>query len=351
MKTKIPIFWPVQIIGWLMYYVIISFLYLTIAPRVLNNFLLVGGLEVISVILLTSLLRFVIIRMGVLQKRLSKQILFLVLSAIILSLIMSICNQAIEVLLKIPTNTAHNKEPLLFISWVGNFAIILIWNLIYFAYHYVVKSNKELLDKARLESVVKELELKTIKAHINPHFIFNALNSIRYLVDENPSQARFAITELSKLLRSSMHAENISTTRLDTEIEIVKSYLELEKIRFEERLDVEWHIAPASYEVQVPPMMLQTMVENGIKHGISHQMEGGVIIISATLAQGFLYLSIENTGHYIANHQNESFGIKSTRNRLMLLYGEQASFTIGQTDKDTVLVEIRLPAIQARAAK
>ena len=145
MKRKIPIFWPVQIIGWLLYYTIISFLYLTIAPRVLQNFLLVGGLEVICVIILTSILRFAIIRMGILQKRLSRQILFLVISAIIVSLIMSICNQALEVLLKIPTNNAHNKEPLLFISWVGNFAIILIWNLIYFAYHYVVKSNKEIL--------------------------------------------------------------------------------------------------------------------------------------------------------------------------------------------------------------
>ena len=260
---------------------------------------------------------------------------------------MSICNQALELMLKIPPSAAHNREPLLFISWVGNFAIILIWNLIYFAYHYVVKSNKEILDKARLESVVKELELKTIKAHINPHFIFNALNSIRYLVDENPSQARYAITELSKLLRSSMHAENISTTRLETEIDIVKSYLELEKIRFEERLEVAWEIPQATYDFQVPPMMLQTLVENAIKHGISHQMEGGIIQIKAVVENHYLHIYIENTGRLITNNKNESFGIKSTKNRLMLLFGEQASFTIAQTDHGTVLVNIKLPAIKA----
>ena len=342
---KIPIFWPVQILGWLCYYVIVSFLYLSIAPRILPNFLLVGGMEVICLILITSILRFIIIRLGILQKRLSGQIIFLFVSAIIVSLVNTICSQAIDVFFKVPARSAH-KESLLFLVWVGNFAIILIWNLLYFAYHYVVKSNKEILDKARLESVVKELQLKTIKAHINPHFIFNALNSIRYLVDENPDQARYAITELSKLLRSSMHAENISTTRLSSEIEIVQSYLELEKIRFEERLEVKWSLAPAVYDFQVPPMMLQTLVENSIKHGISHQIEGGVIEVSATAQNNILHLRIENTGKLLQQEKSDSFGIKSTRNRLQLLFGDQASFSIHQSDHNTVVVDITIPATE-----
>jgi len=342
---KVPIFWPVQILGWLCYYIIISFIYLTISPKVIPNFLLVGGLEVVCVIIITSALRYGIIKMGVLQKKLTGQILFIFLSAIVVSLVVSICNQSLEVMLKSPTKNVH-KEALLFIAWVGNFAIIFIWNLLYFAYHYVVKSNKEILDKARLESVVKELELKTIKAHINPHFIFNALNSIRYLVDENPRQARYAITELSKLLRSSMHAENISTTRLDSEIEIVQSYLELEKIRFEERLEVKWTVSPQAYGFQVPPMMLQTLVENSIKHGISHQIEGGLIQITAFLEDHMLHLRIENTGHLLKQAKKDSFGIKSTRNRLQLLFGEQASFSIKESGHDSVIVDIKIPAIE-----
>jgi len=340
---KIPTFWPVQIVGWLCYYVIVSFLYLTVAPRILPNFLLVGGVEIVCVILITSILRFIIIRLGILQKRLPGQIVFLFISAILVSLLITLCSQAIEVWLHVPSRTNH-KESVLFLVWVGNFAIILIWNLLYFAYHYVVKSNKEILDKARLESVVKELELKTIKAHINPHFIFNALNSIRYLVDENPGQARYAITELSKLLRSSMHAENISTTRLSSEIEIVQSYLELEKIRFEERLEVRWSLQPVAYDFQVPPMMLQTLVENSIKHGISHQIEGGIIEITATVQDHFLHLRIENTGRLLSQDKNDSFGIKSTRNRLQLLFGDQASFSIKQSDHNTVVVDIKIPA-------
>jgi LytS/YehU family sensor histidine kinase len=283
--------------------------------------------------------------MGVLQKKLTGQILFIFLSAIVVSLVVNICNQALEVLLK-PRSKETHKEALFFLAWVGNFAIIFIWNLLYFAYHYVVKSNKEILDKARLESVVKELELKTIKAHINPHFIFNALNSIRYLVDENPRQARYAITELSKLLRSSMHAENISTTRLDSEIEIVQSYLELEKIRFEERLEVQWTVSPEVYALQVPPMMLQTLVENSIKHGISHQIEGGLIQITAFLEDHMLHLRIENTGHLFKQVKQDSFGLKSTRNRLQLLFGEQASFFIKESGRGTVIVDIKIPALE-----
>lgn len=344
MKRKFSIFWLIQFGGWLCYYIIVCFIYMTLAPHV-PKFFLVGAIEVAFVILITSILRLIIIRFGILQKRLSGQIIFLFISAIIVSLLVTLTNQVIENVVKIPTKTQH-KEPLLFLAWVGNFTIILIWNLLYFAYHYVAKSNKEILDKARLESVVKELELKTIKAHINPHFIFNALNSIRYLVDENPMQARYAITELSKLLRSSMHAENISTTKLEAEIEIVQSYLELEKIRFEERLMVRWSIAPAANDFQVPPMMLQTLVENCIKHGISHQIEGGVIDISASISERYLHITIENTGRLQVPFKKDNFGISSTRNRLHLLYGSEAAFSIEQSDHQTVIVELKLPKLE-----
>ena len=136
------------------------------------------------------------------------------------------------------------------------------------------KNQEGKLDKIRLESLVKELELKTIKSHINPHFIFNALNSIRALVDENPERARTAITELSNILRSSMQAEKIEMAPLERELNIVKDYLELEHIRFEDRLMVEYDIDEDTLDQEIPPMMLQTLVENAIKHGISKQISG-----------------------------------------------------------------------------
>ncbi|RYD92676.1 MAG: sensor histidine kinase, partial [Sphingobacteriales bacterium] len=124
----------------------------------------------------------------------------------------------------------------------GYFWLFFIWNLIYFMFHYVTKSRKQQMETLQLETLVKELELKTIKAHINPHFIFNALNSIRALIDENPARARTAVTELSNILRSSLKAEKGETVPLNDELQIVKDYLALEHIRFEDRLQVEYSV-------------------------------------------------------------------------------------------------------------
>src|SRR5690606_27740243 len=129
----------------------------------------------------------------------------------------------------------HNGFFLVVLSNAFNiFIFYFIWNLIYFMYHYIAKSQKQQLETLQLESMVKELELKTIKAHINPHFIFNSLNSIRALVDENPERARTAITELSSILRSSMKADKSESVPLDKELSIIKDYLALENMRFED---------------------------------------------------------------------------------------------------------------------
>ena len=114
-----------------------------------------------------------------------------------------------ELLARTGVHYWFSKLLLILSSAFSYFLLFFIWNLIYFVYHYVGKSRKQQLDTLKLESMVKELELQTIKAHINPHFIFNSLNSIRALVDENPERARRAITELSNILRSSMQAEKV----------------------------------------------------------------------------------------------------------------------------------------------
>ena len=142
---------------------------------------------------------------------------------------------------------------------VENGLYIIPWTLIYYFFHYIEKSRKQQLDTLKLEALVKELELKTIKSHINPHFIFNALNSIRALIDENPLRARTAITELSNILRSSMQTEKQETVFFEKELNIVKDYLALEHIRFEDRLQVQYEIAENTLMQPIPPMMLQTL--------------------------------------------------------------------------------------------
>ncbi len=229
------------------------------------------------------------------------------------------------------------------VSIYYNLLLIAIWMLIYIVYHYVEKNRNDQFDRLKLETTVKELELKTIKSHINPHFIFNSLNSIRALVDENPTRARRAITELSNILRSSMQAEKAETVTLERELDIVKDYLALEQMRFEERLKIELDIDEDTLQQPVPPMMLQTLVENAIKHGISRQIKGGVVRIVASFKGNDMELLVQNTGQLSAIVSSEGFGIKSTQDRLNLMYQGKAVFDIRNLGTAMVESKVSIP--------
>ena len=237
----------------------------------------------------------------------------------------------------------ENKSDLVGIYY--NLMLIAIWMLIYIVYHYVEKNRNDQLDRLRLENTVKELELKTIKSHINPHFIFNSLNSIRALVDENPNRARRAITELSNILRSSMQAEKSETVTLERELDIVKDYLALEQMRFEERLKIEFEIDEDTLQQPVPPMMLQTLVENAIKHGISRQVKGGVVRVVACYNNNHMELLVQNTGQLSTPINGDGFGIKSTQDRLNLMYQGKAVFDIRNMGTAMVESKVSLPVI------
>ena len=221
--------------------------------------------------------------------------------------------------------------------------MIIPWVLVYYFYHYIENSRKQQLDTLKLEALVKELELKTIKAHINPHFIFNALNSIRALIDENPTRARKAITELSNILRSSMQAEKLETVTFEKELNIVRDYLALEHIRFEDRLQVEYDIDEDTLDQPIPPMMLQTLVENAIKHGISRQVNGGMVKIVSDFKDGYHELVIRNTGYLNGTFNADGFGLASTKNRLQILFGQRANFDIREIERNVVQATVLIP--------
>ncbi|MFT3903545.1 MAG: histidine kinase [Niabella sp.] len=227
-------------------------------------------------------------------------------------------------------------------SWVLYFAI---WNLIYLIYHYLTDYQNQQIQTLQLKSLVKELELKTIKSHINPHFIFNSLNSIRAMVDENPERAREAITELSHILRSSINLDKNESIALKDELALVKDYLALEQMRFEDRLSVKYDIAPATLEKNVPPMMLQTLVENAIKHGIGQQVQGGNVSVSASIADDMLELCVENTGILDTVKEVQGFGIRSIKERLRLLYGVRCHFEIRQAETGLVQATLHIPVL------
>lgn len=346
MNKTISKYWLCQIGGWSTYIIVYTFFYFTLRTKEQPHFFKVLFLDAIIGLIITHLMRAFIQSSGILKKRLDTQITSMFLTTVGASFLFAFASIYLEDVLNFTSN-AFRRYSLInktLRASFGSFLFLIIWNLIYFTYHYILKSQQEQLDKVKLQSLVKELELKTIKAHINPHFIFNALNSIRALVDENPQRARKAITELSNLLRSSMQAEKVETTPLSKELNIVRDYLALEHIRFEDRLNIEYSIDEDTLNQPVPPMMLQTLVENAIKHGISKKMEGGVIKIISDFKDNHHELIVKNTGHINGDFNPEGFGLYSTQSRLMLLYGEKAHFEIKNNSENMVEATITMPA-------
>ncbi len=220
--------------------------------------------------------------------------------------------------------------------------IFFLWTVFYFIYNYFERYNTSL----KLEASVKEIELNNLKSQLNPHFIFNALNSIRALVDENPLKSKEAINQLSNILRNSLVTEKRGLTSFDEELKIVKDYLGLESIRFEERLKTEFDIDRESNQFLVPPLMIQTLVENGIKHGISKLTEGGIIQLKTRVDNDYLKIYIRNSGKFNLNgsaQNSNGLGLENTRQRLKLIYGDEASFRILTENDNFVLTEIIIP--------
>lgn len=345
MKNRVTAYWWCQVAGWSAYVLVYIFFYMTISSRRFDFFYNVLLLDAVLGFAVTHLMRYLYKQTRLLTLQIVFQILFVVAATMFFAFAWAFLTMWLENSLgweleQMSQLSLLNKT---IRTSLGFFLILAIWNLIYFAYHFVLKSRQEQLDRMRLQGMVKELELKTIKAHINPHFIFNALNSIRALVDENPERARTAITELSNILRSSMQAEKAETTPLEKELNIVKDYLALEHIRFEDRLQVEYDIDEDTLDQPVPPMMLQTLVENAIKHGISKQKDGGRIKIISDFKNDKHQLIIQNTGKLNGSSNPDGFGLASTRNRLKLLYGSKASFQIYDKNGNIVEVKVQMP--------
>lgn len=348
MLKNISNYWWCQIIGWSVNIGISIFFVNTFGKATAAYYESLIATCLFGV-LCTHLMRMNIHRLKVLEKPFKFQIFYLLILTIVYSILFGTISETFDFLI------GYNPERLekfsrserIFLGSFNAMWLILVWNMIYYIYHYVESNRRQQLDTFRLESMVKSLELQTIKSHINPHFIFNALNSIRALVDENPERARTAITELSNILRSSMQTEKLETVPLARELDIVKDYLALEHMRFEERLNIKLDVDERTLHYPVPPMMLQTLVENAIKHGISKQISGGEIEISSKLIDREHQLIVRNSGKLNGYDPatEQGFGIRSTHDRLALLYQGKARFDIKEIESGVVESKISMPLL------
>ncbi|HTS45827.1 MAG TPA: histidine kinase [Puia sp.] len=343
-KNTARYYWWCQIGGWTLMALIIILFENLMDEKVTSKSIEQIVVMFFSGMLATHLFREFIRRSNWLMLPVERAFPKFILGVIVVSVIASLIRIGIVDVFNLTTvKRKFDLSTRIFLSSLQNGFLIIPWTLIYYVYHYIEKSRKQQLDTLKLEALVKELELKTIKSHINPHFIFNSLNSIRALIDENPTRARTAITELSNILRSSMQTEKQETVSFEKELDIVKDYLALEHIRFEDRLQVEYFIDENTLSQPIPPMMLQTLVENAIKHGISKQLNGGVVRIVSDFKDNYHELVIRNTGRLNGTLNGDGFGLISTRNRLQLLFGQKANFDIRELKGNMVEATVLIP--------
>ena len=237
-----------------------------------------------------------------------------------------------------------------------NIAILLsLWAAAYMGWHYLQRSRQAEIEKWRLTAAVREAELNTLRAQLNPHFLFNGLNNIRGLVSEDPERARHALAHLAELLRYVMQHAATPLVPLGQELEIVTDYLALEALQLEDRLQYSLDVDPAARAVQLPPLTVQLLVENAIKHGVAPRPAGGFVGLTAQLdAAGWLCLVVRSPGRYspAPAAASNGLGLRGLRERLAQAFGPAAQFELvnDPAGADTVLATLHLPILSAAAA-
>lgn len=338
MSRKQNIYWACQISGWT-FYTVMNLLFFKLSydtniRDVLNYMVwLPVGITV------THLYRFLLLKLNVLRLRIFLQIPMVIIFSVVNSVLFFTLTVGLAKLFGFIT---YKVELFAAVSTIVSLTgIFTLWSVIYFGFHFFENYKRTEIQSLKLEANTKEIELNQLKSQLNPHFMFNSMNSIRALVDEDPSRAKIAITQLSNILRSTLMMHKNRFITLEEELGLVKDYLELEHIRYEERLSFSLNIDPSTLYMQIPPMMIQTLVENGIKHGISKYPKGGSIDISTKKDGQQVTIHIVNTGQLLVQEGSENgFGVANTTNRLELLFGKHASFYLKNLNDKQVISEI-----------
>ncbi len=228
------------------------------------------------------------------------------------------------------------------ISWISSLVVQLAWCFIY----VVVKSNHRNqaneLERVRIQNQLKDARINTLMGQISPHFLFNGMNNIINLMDEDIPKAQHSLRAFSDMLRFSLSSHTREKVPVEEEIRLVKNYLAIASIHLEDKLSFKIHVTETAKSLMVPPMLIQMLVENAIKHGISLKKNGGELtVIVNDSGEDFICL-VSNDGELSAGSQGTGVGLKNIRQRILLLYGEEASLNLFQ-EADKVIAEIHIP--------
>jgi two-component system, LytTR family, sensor kinase len=341
--SKKQLYWILQVAGWFSIVVIETINYTFFIDKKFDPIYIISFsvLAVIGIIV-SHFYKKLYIRPGTFEKSASQIGLEGFKATLLISLIIS-------VLINIPvlvTNFQYflTAEGVIYLlgQYMNFMRYVVVWVIIYFLYKTLTRNGEITEHKLRVETQAKTSELELLKTQLNPHFLFNALNSIKALVLIDHDKAREAIIKLSELLRFSLNYEKSPYITLAEEMQEVRKYLELEKIRFGERFQFLIQPDEETLSHRIPPAMVLTLVENAIKHGISRLPDGGEVRVFACIQDDELCIEVLNSGQLLPAN-GTGIGLKNIRIRLHSLFGDLASCQLIAPEPGWVLAALRYP--------
>lgn len=339
-------FWTIQIVGWLFYWLMICITFLSVLPPDRSPLLLFQTKFVRALIGfgLTCLMRLVYKRFVKTQDFLRAAWLSIFCSVVfglVWTYLSNLFYWSINADFDFPS--AHAKAP----RDTLDFGMTLLsWSALYFGIKFWREWQAERENALKSSALAQKAQLEMLRYQLNPHFLFNALNSIRASVDEDATRAKQMITQLSEFLRFSLLNESAKKIPLSEELEAVRNYLAIEKIRFEDKLDVQFEVETRAKDFKVPCFLLNPLVENAVKHGLQTSAKPLKLKISANVSGDKLILEVQNSGKLNGdtNGNGTKIGLKNVRERLEKLFGDGGRFELKQ-DGDFVKARIEIAEV------
>jgi two-component system, LytTR family, sensor kinase len=237
-----------------------------------------------------------------------------------------------------------NLLPIPIGMWLFYGFVLLAWSLCYFAIHTREQAVAQETRALRAEAMAQQARLQALRAQLEPHFLFNTLNCISTLIiDQKPETAALMLSRLSDFLRMTLEAGEISEVSLAEELEFVRRYLEIQQLRFGDRLEVKIEAEPQAMSVRLPVLIIQPLIENAVKHGILSNESGGTILVNAARNNGKLHLSVQDTGNGCDAESRVGIGLSNISARLREMYGDKARLQLRTANGGGTLASLEIP--------
>jgi LytS/YehU family sensor histidine kinase len=343
--TRNKLYWPIQLSSWAIYitYIIIELIYYKLETSLA---LFLGLSNFIILVSSTHFYRWFINRNNINTLNFTQFCLYPIVGNLIISAILELVNVGLFNT-HLPYSDTTNVDTYSYLfHYTETYRFTILWFICFHGIKFAKRAKREERAKIEAEIHLKEIELISLRSQLNPHFLFNSLNSIQALTLSDPKVARDATLKLSDLLRVSLSYNELKDISFQEELNLVINYLDLEKIRFDSRLNYKIEVSKNILLARIPPMSLQLLAENAVKHGIGKLKTGGEIVVFASKKGSILTFGIKNTGVLASNHvgkiSRKGIGLENLNKRLVINYGITNGLSISAQD-NIVTAQVSIP--------